>query len=289
MKHFIKDPLAHFLLAGLLLFATLSWFSEGEDDLQTIVVDRATLLSFIQYRTKVFKPEAAAQTLDAMTEEARQRLIQDYIEEEALYRESKALGLDGDDYVIRRRMVQKLEFINQGFAEQSLTISEDDLQKFFQENLTDYYIEPWITFTHVYLPFSDALDDMEEQKRAVALQKTLNEQKVSFTDSVKYGHRFPYHLNYVERTEDFVASHFGNEFAKRLFSLEQVDTTQWFGPVQSQYGLHLVKIKQLTQGRNPELGEVEAMVGQDYRTQWLRGKQQEVVDAIVDQYTIVRP
>ena len=39
--------------------------------------------------------------------------IEDHIREEVYYREAKALGLDRDDTVIRRRLRQKLEFVTE--------------------------------------------------------------------------------------------------------------------------------------------------------------------------------
>lgn len=288
MQKFLKDPLAHFLLAGFLLFSILSLFANEPDDPRSIVVDRQALLTFMQYRSKVFDTDLAAKRLEAMTADARENLIRDYVEEEVLYREAKALGLGGDDYVIRRRMVQKLDFINQGFSEQSFAVSDDDLQRFFQENSERYRIAPWVTFTHVYLPFSDTLDAPKEHARAKALLHTLNKEQVSFSDSVRYGNRFPYHLNYVERTEDFVASHFGEDFANAVFSQSDESNKLWVGPLSSLYGLHLVRVKQVAKQRMPEFAEVKAQVRQDYQTQWVNRKRQESVDALVDQYTIVR-
>jgi hypothetical protein len=39
------------------------------------------------------------------------RLVADYVREEVLYREALALGLDRDDLVVRRRLVQKMEML----------------------------------------------------------------------------------------------------------------------------------------------------------------------------------
>src|SRR5207248_607365 len=41
-------------------------------------------------------------------------LIQRYIDNEVLYREALALGLDRGDIIVRRRLVQKMEFLTEG-------------------------------------------------------------------------------------------------------------------------------------------------------------------------------
>ncbi|NOX94180.1 MAG: hypothetical protein GXP04_03525, partial [Alphaproteobacteria bacterium] len=51
----LKDPLAHFLIVGAILFIVLSAIKPPENE-DSIVVDRAALLSFVQYRSKAFEP-----------------------------------------------------------------------------------------------------------------------------------------------------------------------------------------------------------------------------------------
>ena len=281
----ISDPLIHFLIAGAVLFLLLSWFAPEEESERVIRVDREQLLTFIQYRTKVFQPELAAQKLDAMSTQQRENLIRDYIEEEALYREAIAMGLEGDDYVIRRRMVQKLEFITQGFVEQGLDIQEDELLAFFKENQSDYYIDPSVTFTHVYIANEEEGD---VKQRAQEQLKQLHDNKVSFSEGIGYGDRFPFHVNYVDRTPEFVASHFGQAFADEVFALPASGpgSSQWYGPFQSQYGLHLVNVSHQKEGRSPELDEVTEIVAQDYRQATIRKHQRQAIDDIISDYTI---
>ena len=50
-------------------------------------------------------------------------LIDDYIRDEVFYREGRALGLDRDDIVIRRRLRQKMEFMPRTWASRSRATS----------------------------------------------------------------------------------------------------------------------------------------------------------------------
>lgn len=289
------DPLVHFLLAGIVLFAALSWLAPAEENQRDIIVDDDSLLTFIQYRTKVFQPELAAQRLEALSSGERSNLIRDFIEEEAMYREAISMGLEGDDYVIRRRMVQKLEFITQGFVEQELKLEEGDLADFFDRNSQDYYIDPSITFTHVFLSREKHGKEMSSEQtlsfKAQALLKRLHDKNVSFSNAIGYGDRFPFHVNYVERTTEFVASHFGQAFSDEVFALSadgnNGENNNWYGPFPSQYGLHLVKVNERLEGRLPELDEVKGIVAQDFRQAKIKEHQQQAIAEIVAQYNVV--
>ncbi len=290
-----RDPLVHFLLAGLVLFTALSLIAPDDENQRDILVDHDSLLTFIQYRTKVFQPELAAKRLEALSSEERRNLIRDFIEEEAMYREAISMGLEGDDYVIRRRMVQKLEFITQGFVEQKLELNDSDLTDFFAQNSQDYYIDPSITFTHVFLSQEKQGKNADVGQtlsiKAQSLLKQLHDKNVSFSQAIGYGDRFPFHVNYVERTPEFVASHFGQAFSDEVFTLpagqDDGGKNTWYGPFQSQYGLHLVNVSERLEGRLPKFDEVKGIVSQDFRQAQIRQHQQKAIAEIVAQYNIV--
>ncbi|MGH1373470.1 MAG: peptidyl-prolyl cis-trans isomerase [Cellvibrionaceae bacterium] len=290
-RSYTKDPLVHFLIAGSILFILLSWIAPEDETQHDIVVDHDALLTFIQYRTKIFQPELAEKRLIGLSEQERRNLIDDYIEEEAMYREAISMGLEGDDYVIRRRMVQKLEFITQGFVEQELELSDAELQDYFNENRQDYFVDPSISFTHVFLSsekkrqLNTESSDLAQQ--AQELLKELHDDQVSFSQAIGYGDRFPFHVNYVERTPEFVASHFGQSFSDEVFSLDAKGDSPWYGPFQSQYGLHLVKVSERLEGRLPELDEVKGIVAQDLRQATIREHQKVAIKEIVAQYNII--
>lgn len=98
-RNILKDPLTHFFAIGAVLFLVVSLARPAQEE--QIIVDREALLSFIQYRSKAFEAQAAAAVLDKMSGDERQRLADNYIREEALYREAQSLGIAEGDYVIR--------------------------------------------------------------------------------------------------------------------------------------------------------------------------------------------
>jgi hypothetical protein len=288
MKRILKEPLLHFLLLGVGLFV-LYGFVAGDDaayDEKVIVVDRNNLLTFVQFRARAFEPGAAAAYLDKQQGEDLERLIDDYVREEALHRQALALGVDENDYVIKRRMIQSVEFITNGFVTAALDLGEDDVEAYFEANKDDYFVSPFVTYTHVFFGTDDR---GEESALALAEAKLaeLNADRVSFAEAPGHGDRFPYFLNYVERDPEFVASHFGRRMSGELFALEP-DSATWRGPFESPYGYHLVLLTKKVEGRYPDLEEISERVRSDAEQAELDLMQDEAIRGIVNTYEVRR-
>jgi hypothetical protein len=286
VKRFLKEPLVHFLAAGLALFVLFGLVNRDgpEADPNVVIVDQDALLTFVQYRIKAFNLTLAEQKLNSLSDDELQRLIDDYVREEVLHREALQLGLGEDDYVIRRRLVQKLEFITEGFAEAGARIDQPALRRYFDANKGDYYVEPFATFAHV---FFDTENRPREEAREAAEKKLveLNRKGVPFAEAPQHGDRFLYHVNYVERTPEYVASHFGVPMAEAVFGLEPNDL-MWKGPFDSQYGVHLVMLTTSEPGREPELSELEGRIREDARRAMIREETDSAIADVVGTYDV---
>jgi hypothetical protein len=288
MKKFLKDPLLHFLVLGLGLFVLFDLVGGDDDayDSRIIDVDRESLLTFVQYRTRAFEPRLAAERLDGMADEELEKLIRDYVREEALHREAIALGVDKNDYIIKRRMIQSIEFVTDSFVNASLDVSDEDVAAHYAANRDDYYVNPFVTFTHVFFGRERHSRD-EALELAAAKLAELNGRQVPFADAPQHGERFPFFVNYVERDPRFVASHFGARMAEQIFALE-IDDTTWHGPFESEYGMHLVMLTRKAEGRYPDLEDIEAAVRADTEREAIAKQKDEAIQAIVDTYEVRR-
>lgn len=287
-KKILQDPLLHFISLGagvFLLFHVVSPEGSGLGN-KVIVVDREALLTHIQYRTRTFEPQVAANRLAALSAQELENTINEYVREEALHREAKAMGMEANDYIIKRRLIQKVEFLAQGFADATIDVSEADLVQHLDAHRDDYFVEPHVTFTHV---FFNAKQRGQEAARAAAESelKKLNAAKAPFTDAGRYGDRFVFHRNYVERTEDFISSHFGSTLANAVFNTPAGDGA-WRGPYTSPYGEHLVLLSSSVEGRYPPLAEVRAQVEEDVRRLQARERLGAAIDEIVASYEVRR-
>ena len=75
------------------------------------------------------------------------RSAADFVREEVLYREALALGLDRDDLVVRRRLVQKMEMLA---LRDAPGISESDLMDHYLAHRADYALPESVSFRHVF-------------------------------------------------------------------------------------------------------------------------------------------
>ena len=286
MRKLLSDPLAHFLALGAALFVLFEFAASDEAtyDSKVINVDREVLSTFVQYRRRAFEPNAAAEILDDMSDEELGQLIDEYVREEALHREAKALGMDQNDYVIKRRMIQSIEFITDGFVTAAVEVTDEDVARHFDANRDNYYISPFVTFTHVFVSGDNRSRD-EVSERADAVLEQLTRDSAQFSDAPRYGDRFPFFVNYVEREPRFVASHFGPAMAAGIFALEPADTA-WHGPFESEYGMHLVMLTRKDDGRYPELEEVQAAVRDDAEREAIVEQKDRAIQAIVGTYDV---
>jgi parvulin-like peptidyl-prolyl isomerase len=265
LRRLLREPLVHFVAAGALLFAAFTLVRgprpSAADD-STIVVDRRALLTYMQYRANAFDAATFEAALDALSEQDLAQLIDEYVEEEALYREAKTLGLDGSDYVIRQRMIQKIKFLLGDAAAPSATVDANALADYFAVHKQEYAVEPSVTFTHVFFDAERRGGAYKARDAAERAVRNLNAAHEAFNDAPGHGDPFPFLKNYVDRTFDYVASQFGHEFAAALAKLTPGEV--WQGPLRSAYGEHAVLLTRRTEPKLPELDEIRDRVEGDY-------------------------
>ena len=285
MRSLMKEPLFQFLFIALLLLLGERWFNADDYayDEYHIEVDDAALLQFMQLRAKTFKPEEALQALQALSTEDRQRLMDDYAREEALFREAMALNLDKNDQIIRRRLIQKMDYLAQGFYDEADPLTEDDLRDYYGEHRDEYKKPASATFTHVFVS-SERHGSDQASAMAAELQKTLNAENVPFENAPRYGERFLYNRNYVNRDDDEIGSHFGSQFQQQVFAFETSD--QWRGPVQSDYGWHLVLLVKNPPSYIPSLEEIAANVFADAQREQQQQIKRKSIDKLMAKYRI---
>lgn len=246
-----------------------------------IVVDRNKLITFMQHRTKVFETDRANKMFDDLSDQEVQLLIDQYVQEEALFREAKSLKLEKNDYTFRQRLVRQLQFINEGFLSTNIELDDSDLKKYLNDNKQRYKIPEKITFTHVYF---SADNNQNHEQLAKEKLTALIKDKVKFHQALAHGERFLYHRNYVKKSAPIIASHFGENFRREVFSLKQKN--QWLGPISSAYGSHLVMITELTSSYIPQADEIKQQLMRDATQDQLKKEIEIINQSIVDNYHV---
>lgn len=284
---FLKQPLLHFLVLGALIFVAFAYTGEpaAEPDAggadTTIVVDRSALLDYLQYQAQAFEPEVFEARLAAMSEAETADLVAAYVREEALYREALRMGMDQGDYIIRQRLVQKVEFLLENLAIESINPTDAELQAFYDARIADYRVDAVYTFTHI---FFDGQQDRMEQAQARAAAVLAASADIAFDQSAQHGDRYPFLQNYVERTRDFVANNFSAEFVAELDALTPGES--WQGPLASRYGWHLVMLRGRTEPMTPPMQAIRERVLDDYRYETLVRSRQDAEGRVIAEYDV---
>ena len=250
LSRLIREPLLHFLVLGACLFVLFYQTADPVDIAQPnrIAVTKADVDRLTaQWQRQWRRPP---------TDRELEGLVDAYVREEILYREALALGLDQDDVIVRRRLGQKLEFLFKDLAEQS-DPEDAELERFLAENAERYTLPGRLSFTHVYFN-SDKRGAAAEKDARKAL--ALLNGGAQDADPAGLGDRFLYQYRFDEQSPSQVARIFGSAFSDRITAL---DVGEWRGPIASGYGIHLVRVSERTEPRQPALAEVRDKVRWD--------------------------
>lgn len=186
--------------------------------------------------------------------------IEKYIHEEVLSREAKLLGLDNDDIVIRRRLVQKMEFMSGEFSVAAEPTSAQ-LEGFFEDNRETYMQAATVFFYQVYINSQD-LSEPELILKATDIINNLLKIEKTPDQSYNYGDRTMLSNQFLNVTYDKVFQSFGDE--KFVEALQEAPVQEWVGPIKSTYGHHLIYINERIEPTLPGFHEVASRVKQDY-------------------------
>jgi parvulin-like peptidyl-prolyl cis-trans isomerase-like protein len=250
MKRIFKEPLLHFLLLGVAIFAVYRVISKpGDLKPETIVVTRAQITAIADGFTRTWRRPPMPEELEG--------LIRDRVQEEVYCREAIALGLDKDDMIIRRRLRQKMEFVTDGVAKVAEP-TENELGEYLQAHADTFRVQRQFTFSHVFL---------DPQKHGEALAQDTAQllaqlkRAGSKADVSALGDPFLLDHSFVALPSGEATKQFGEKFAAKLGELS---LGQWQGPIESGYGLHLVLVTERTEGRLPALTEVREAVKREW-------------------------
>jgi len=278
MRRFLREPLVHFLLIGLLLFGVYAYTNRwriGIESPKQIVLSLDDLRTMTAYFDSQWHRPPTAQEFQAM--------VEDKIKEEVLYREGLAMGLDKDDTIVKRRMAQKVRFLAEDVAA-AHEPSTGELKGWFEKNTDKFALPSRYSFRHIYFS-PDKRGTIAHNDAVNALVKIAG-QPEDLPQVASAADRFMFQDYYGDRTPSAIAKEFGPQFA---VALEKLKPGSWQGPVESGYGWHLVFVDTVIPGRIPAFEEVESEV----RTAWLGNQKaqawQKAYETMRAKYTLLLP
>jgi peptidyl-prolyl cis-trans isomerase C len=299
----VRAPALHFLAIGGLLFAVDADWQAGREDHAVAAVPEAIVITASQ--VEQLRQDLIAQNGIPPNAEQIQAAIEAAVDEEILYRQALALGLDQENAAVRQRLFQIARFVAEDPNQDEETLyrmalrlgldrsdlvmrrhlaakmrliaadvplpgevppSEDELAAWLQRH-PERFMEPWrVRLTHVYL--SGDRGGYAAETDAQYLLGELRATGLAPEYAPKLGDSFllGHHLPWQSRRG--LRRYFGPAFVEAVAELEPA---VWSEPIRSSYGWHLVWVHALKPAAVPPLAAVRDKVRAavlDERREW---------------------
>ena len=248
VRKLLGEPMLHFLLIGIGLFAAYQWRAPVDSDGRRIIISQGVVDDLVSQHVAAKGRGPSSTELN--------HLIESYVRDEILYREGVRLGLDRDDIVVKRRVRQKIEMIAEEDAS-TRSPTDADLSAYLVANQARFVQPAIITFEQVFLGQSTS----PEVVHAVAVTR---EGLRSGADPGRLGQPTLLPFRMTLTPADLVARDFGAPFAA---ALEKAPVGEWVGPVDSSYGTHYVRVSDRTPAVAPQLTAVRDQVVREWENE----------------------
>lgn len=229
-RRLIAEPLLQFVALGAAIFVVAHAIEHHRAS-----ADRRILVDEALTRRLVNLYELQLGT--APTPTVLNRLIDDYVHDEILYREAIKLGLDQNDEIVRRRLIQKLDFVNRDLA-QIAEPTDAQLRDYYDAHLADFTESARVTFSHVYFSPDKGGSQAARQRAQAALASLQGD--AAPQRAPERGDRFPLQYDYAQLDHSELTQVFGHTAI--VDALLAAPVGSWSGPYESGYGWHLVRV-----------------------------------------------
>jgi len=266
LSRWSREPLLHFVVLGALVFGVYRWVAPSAPSKRIVL--SPSLISGL-------RQDHLRRSGALPTDEEERALIEQFLDTEVLYREALALGLDRGDIIVRRRLVQKMEFLTEG-VDPIAEPMEQELIAYRETHADRYAIPAQVTMTHVFVG-RDRHADAEPAARALRSQLGAGADPASMGDPFVRGREF------VRQSERELAAVFGDAFAAQVWALP---VGEWSAPIGSSYGVHLVRVSERIAGRLPALDDIRSSVRRDWQTERRSADSRVALDRLRRHYDI---
>jgi peptidyl-prolyl cis-trans isomerase C len=277
LNQWAKQPVVKFMGIGLLMFLINTYLLQADssksENEYNVSLTAGEVKSMEEVWLSKWKRPATKVEMEGM--------INQRVEEAILFREAIKIGLDKNDDIIRQRMAQKLEFLSNDLVKPD-SANAEEVKLYFDENIANYTTPENITIIQLFVnpkTHGDLLD--KEVNARLAKLKSMD---ASSSEISKYADQFSLQTYYPEKPNQELAKLYGSEFATKVFELE---TNKWFGPINSQYGVHLIYVMHKNPAVVPEFENVKEFVTEDLQ----REKQEELnglyIEGILSRYNVI--
>lgn len=278
----LREPLLHFACLGAALFLLYRLLSPAPQ--RRIEVTSEALKGLMRDHER--------RTGAPPSDEVLRGLLARYLDEEVLHREALALGLDRGDVIIRRRLIQKMEFLAEQTEASGPSLgpgpgagpvedpTDAELQAHLDRQPARYALPSRVSLVHVFVSRDRHGAQLAQQAEALRARLLRGE------DPVGLGDPFPRGQVLREQREADLAGALGPNLARAALALPE---GTWSPPLASSYGLHLCQVTARAPARAPTLAEVRAEVRRDVVAERRERARRAALDRLRRRYEIHLP
>lgn len=244
IRALLREPLLHFAAIGALIFAAdAAWGERPRADVGAVVVDDAWARGLeAGLRRSLGRPPSADELAAALA---------DAVDDELLFREARALGLDRGDPIVRRRLIQKARFVHEDRA--ALAPADDAaLAAYAEAHAERYRLPPRLAITQVFAA-ADRHADPEAAARELLAQLEGGAEPIGLGDPLAHGQRLGL------RAAGDLDGLFGAGF---VAGLDDAAAGAWT-ITRSSYGWHVVRVDRREGASDPPLATIRGRVEVD--------------------------
>ena len=275
MKRWLSEPLLHFIVAAATLFVAYSYIGHGRTDAG---VGANPVVRIGPGEVNWLRETWSRQWQREPSQAELRGLVTEFLKEELLAREARAMALDENDTIVRRRLAQKLEFLMQDTARLAEP-SADDLKHFYDAHPDLFRAPARASFSHIYFSGEQRHDAQADALAALAALSHADAR----ARAQEFGDRLLIDAELRDADEPSVAAQFGPAFAKSLFALAP---GAWQGPIESAYGLHLVRIDKIVAAEQRDIADVRTQVLERWRSEREREQGERYFAALLRKYDV---
>jgi peptidyl-prolyl cis-trans isomerase C len=248
----LREPLVLFALGGAVLFIAYEHYAPAPP------VTASRDIAVTPAQIAAFRRDLEQLNGHAPSDAELWALVQEYADDEVLYREALALGLDRGDLVVHRRLEQKMRFLIEDTARLP-PAAEAELEAYLNAHRAEFVEPARVRFSQVFIARDLHGDD--SATLAQRLREDLVARGVTAAQARTVGDAFPAGFDFDLLREDELVRYFGADFAATVM---QLPLAQWSQPVASTHGLHLLWVSERVEARAVTLDEVRERVQYAY-------------------------
>lgn len=268
-----KEPLIHFAVLGSLLYG--AWLLWRPAPVDRVVIPKdlvAARRAELQRRDGRLPSDALL--LSALAED---------VDGEVLFREAVRRRLGEGDIIVRRRLIQKMEYLAEALQPRHVP-TDAELRAQLEKDRTRYELPSRIALRQIFVSRERHPHDL--YAAALALRASLGQQAKADQAVVAQtlGDPHPLGPSLPLHSQSELGQLFSAELAAASFRLAD---GQWSAPLPSAHGLHLVTVTARQAGLLPPFEQLKERLRLDVEESQKPLRRRQALDALRQRYQIV--